>query len=98
MKMYSKSLVRLLVPCDYEMICFVNETNVPMNQISNPIILQEYDAGTGNNVFLIKGKIVEPFLSEPNIDVVGGYFCAPTVAGNFNLVLSGIGGAKKVNV
>lgn len=83
------------VPCDVDAICFVNKTVTnPETKITNPLILQSYQAGATDNVFLIKGTTLTPLLSKDNLDVKDGFFCINNTAGKFNIMLEGIGKGK----
>jgi len=82
----------LSVPCDVDAICFVNKTVTnPETKITQPLILQSYQAGASDNVFLIKGSTIIPLLARDNLNVKDQFFCINNTAGKFSLVLEGIG-------
>ncbi|MGV8163016.1 MAG: hypothetical protein ACP5N2_06820 [Candidatus Nanoarchaeia archaeon] len=95
-----KSTKPIKVPCGYEEICFVNSSLDGVNQevleSRYPGVYQEVSAGTGNNVFLIKGQETKALYSLDYILVPGlvdakGFLCIKEVGNNFNLILEGMG-------
>lgn len=98
-----KSTKPVKVPCGYEQLCFVNSSLDGVNKAQMlpkyPSINQEVTAGTGNNVFLIKGKETKALYGLDYIYVPGnssstGFLCISATGDNFNLVLEGIGKGK----
>ncbi len=79
------------VPCGADAICFVNKTISNTAKITNPLIKQAYEAGSTDNIFLIKGANVEPFINRDNLEIKEEFFCVNNTAGKFYLVLEGIG-------
>jgi len=80
------------VPCDVDAICFVNKTVTnPETTITNPLILQSYQAGAKDNVFVVKGTTIKPLLTKDNLEVKDQFFCVNNTAGKFSIVLEGIG-------
>lgn len=98
-----KSIKPIKVPCGYEQLCFVNSSlegvNINALKASYPGVGQEVSAGTGNNVFLIKGQETKAlygldYIVVPGTSSTKGFLCINEVGNNFNLILEGIGKGK----
>ena len=99
-----KSTKPIKVPCGSDKLCFVNSSQegVNMNTLNDlyPDIYQEVHAGTGNNVFLIKGQETSALYILDYIIVPGtststqGFLCINATGDNFYMVLEGIGKGK----
>jgi hypothetical protein len=89
----SSSMVELIVPCSYEAICFVSE-NAGEEDTSDPVIVDNINAGTGVNVFLREGSSTEPLLSMGNLETDEEVLCVTASAGRFVFRLTGVGRGK----
>jgi hypothetical protein len=97
-------------PCGYEKLCIIDssviihpETYVDNNgpgpiatiNPNNQLIVNEVAAGTGNNVFLLKGDEITPLYSLDMIVINDNqgynYTCLTAKGGEFYLNLEGIG-------
>ena len=63
------------VPCTYEKICFVNSTGVTSDDVDIPQIKAEVTAGTGRQIFMVKGGLVKDInFVVDGLEVQGKYF------------------------
>jgi hypothetical protein len=99
-------------PCGYERLCFMDAKAITDTSYAqtvgiatinpnNMLISNEINAGTGNNVFLLKGNDIIPLF---NLDMVVvndpnnfKYICINAKGGTFYLHLNGMGKGK-VNI
>lgn len=82
--------VRLIPPCDYEKLCFIDTENPP-STTGNSIMDLEISQGTGNNIFLVRTDTVEPILAVPKLSVHNKYYCAEKTGNGWEVTMNGTG-------
>ncbi len=85
----------LRVPCNYDDLIFINTDNCDdINQDDYPIIRNECEAQTGNNVFIQQGQTTLPLFSINNMRAKNNIEVIEPRGGRYYLRLEGIGQAR----